>query len=73
MIIRALPYPDQMRDLQIASDYVEFTWRTARYRVTQSFWVDEVGDGVLIGTERAILMRRCIDAIRAADAAKDST
>lgn len=67
ILIRAIPYPDHMRDFDISADSVEFTWRGTRYRVTKSFGVDEVGDGVLIGSDRAILVRACIDFARAKD------
>lgn len=67
LLIRAIPYPDQMRDLDIATNYVEFTWRGTRYRVTEFYGVDEVGDGVLIGSDSAILIRALIDFARARD------
>lgn len=60
VLIRAMPYPEQMRNIEIAADYIEFTWRDSRYRVSESFSVDEVGDGVLVGTARAILIRACV-------------
>lgn len=68
LIVRALPYPDQMRDIEIASDYLEFTWRGVRYRVNELYGVDEVGNGVLIGTDRAILIRTLLERARASDA-----
>lgn len=67
LIICSLPYPDQMRDIEIALDYVAFTWRGVRYRITETFGVDEVRNGLLIGSDTAILMRACIDWARAAD------
>jgi len=60
LMIRAMPYPDQMRDLDIGADSVEFTWRGTRFRVTKSYGVDEVGDGVLIGSDKAILVAALI-------------
>lgn len=60
MLIRALPYPEQMTGIEVAENAVEFTWRTRRYRVTKALGVDEVGDGVLIGSDRAILLRQCL-------------
>lgn len=70
LLIRAIPYPDQIREIEVATNFVEFTWRSARYRVTETLGVDEVGDGVLVGSDRAILMRTCIVFARAADVAK---
>jgi hypothetical protein len=72
LVIRALPYPSQIRDIEIAANYVEFSWRGARYRVNEVFGVDEVGDGVLVGTDRAILMRACIDYVRIMDVSDDA-
>lgn len=56
-IIRYLPYPDQIRDIKIGADEVRFTWRRARYRVSESLFVEEVQDGCLAGTDITILMR----------------
>lgn len=67
LLIRSIPYPDQMRNFDIASNYVEFTWRGTRFRVNENYGVDEVGDGVLIGSDLAILIRACIDFARAKD------
>lgn len=71
LIIIALPYPFQMRDIDIGADYVRFTWRGARYHVTER-GVEEVGDGVLIGSDRAILMRALIDSARVKNLATES-
>jgi hypothetical protein len=67
LLIRAIPYPDQMKDFDIHTDYVEFTWRGTRYRVTKGYGVDEVGNGVLIGSDSSILIRALIDFARAKD------
>ncbi len=56
--IMGIPYPSQIKNLDTASDEgaVRFDWRGVRYRVSGTFMVEEVGDGVLTGTDRAILM-----------------
>jgi len=72
IIIRALPYPEQMRNIEIAADYVEFMWRGTRYRITESLRVDEIGDGVLVGSDRAILMQACIERICASGAIRET-
>jgi hypothetical protein len=64
LIIRAMPYPNQIQDIEIATDYVEFTWRGVRYRATESLSIDEVGNGVLVGTDRAILIRKLLEQAR---------
>ena len=69
LIIRALPHPHLIRDIDIGINYVRFTWRGSRYSVNERGDVEEVGDGVLIGSDRAILMRTCLEQIQAYDAA----
>lgn len=72
LLLRALPYPDQMKNIAIGTDNVRFDWRDQRYLVTDSGDVDEVRGGCLVGTDRAILMRKCIDAVKAYDAAAEA-
>lgn len=62
-IIQAIPYSDHISDLDFTTETnaVIFTWRkTNKFRVTISGGVDEVGDGVLIGSDMAILVRELI-------------
>lgn len=58
-IVGGLPYPHQMRDIDISSETeaVRFNWRGVRYRVGFSLHVEEVGDGILRGSDCAILMQ----------------
>lgn len=62
LILRGLPYSNQIKniDTQSESQAVRFDWRGARYRVytvgEYGLDVEEVGNGVLIGSDKAILM-----------------
>ncbi len=56
-ILQRLPYPDQIRAVDLTHDTdVRFAWRGDRFRVGSNFDVDEVGDGVLIGSNISILL-----------------
>lgn len=58
LVIRNIPFPHQVKNIEDDGDSaVLFDWRNVRYRVTSVGFCDEVGDGVLIGTDRAILMQ----------------
>lgn len=61
-VLIALPYTHLMSDIDMHSspDVLRFTWRGTRYRVSETFGVDEVGDGVLIGSDKAILLERLL-------------
>lgn len=58
LIIQTIPYPQQIKEIDTTTedDAIQFTWRACRYRVSDNRHVEEVGDGVLIGSDRAILM-----------------
>lgn len=69
LLIRALPYPDQMRRIEFANDYVEFDWRGVRYRFSSGGSVDEVRGSCLASSNSTILMQSLVQLIRAYDAA----
>jgi hypothetical protein len=55
--LRAIPYPHQIKALNLGEPpTVRFSWRDASYRVSTSGYVEEADRGMLIGTDRAILM-----------------
>ncbi len=57
-VLKSLPYADQIRDIDMSKDdEIRFTWRGARYKVADDLFVEEVGNGVLIGSDLSILMR----------------
>lgn len=58
LIIRAIPYPQQIEDIELEKDTeaVRFTWRGTRFRVGQNLMVEEVKDGMLSGSDMAILL-----------------
>ena len=60
LLLRALPYPEQIRNITIGAHGVRFDWRNARYRVTEKGGVEQVQQGALTGSDNAILMQRCI-------------
>ena len=59
-IVQRIPYPNQMKDIVVGDRDVRFTWRGTRYSVNANRGIDEVGDGVLIGSDSAILMRAVV-------------
>ena len=55
-IISRIPYPEQIKDIDLVeSGAVQFAWRGTQFRVTNN-GADEIGDGVLIGSDIAILL-----------------
>ena len=58
----AIPYPNQIKDYDINNkDQIRFTWRGTRFKVDfQNASVDEVGNGVLIGSDLSILIEALI-------------
>jgi hypothetical protein len=61
LIIRALPYPSQIRELEIEENAVRFVWRSQRFRVSTSMRAETVGNGVLIGDDASILLSSLIE------------
>lgn len=61
-VLIALPYTHLMSDIDMhtSEDSMRFTWRGTRYRVSESLGVDEFGDGVLIRSDKAILLERLL-------------
>jgi len=63
IITGALPYPEQIGkwDWTSETDAVRFTWRGNKFRVGMSHLsVEEVGNGVLIGSDISILLEKLI-------------
>lgn len=56
-VVARLPLPQQITHIEFPSPTeVRFTWRSARYRVSEHLNVEEVSNGLLSGTDAAILM-----------------
>lgn len=69
-IVQAMPYPNQIAFDLSEDGAVRFGWRGTLFRVSQTGHVEEVGNGVLIGSDIAILARALIEpALAKADAA----
>jgi hypothetical protein len=68
LVIRALPYPEQVRNLFVGETDIRFDWRGTSYSISKMLHVEEVGDGVLIGSDKALLIQTCIKLVRVADA-----
>ena len=56
LIIRSLPYPDQIRDIQMEDNAVRFVWRSQKFRVSTSLHAETIGCGVLIWDDTSILL-----------------
>jgi hypothetical protein len=56
-VIKALPYPQHITELDLsAEDSIRLVWRKSnKFRISLSGFVEEVGDGVLIGSDISIL------------------
>lgn len=63
LLINALPYPNQIKDIDIISeeDAVRFTWRSSKYRVSNALCTEQAYNECLITSDTAILIRRCLD------------
>lgn len=60
LVYRAMPYPHQVKNLKFEESAIRFNWRGTTFRVNSLYGVDEVGDGVLIGSDKAILVAALI-------------
>lgn len=58
LVIAGIPYPNQIRELDVDTEKaaIRFTWRGSSYRVSDTGHVEEVQKGMLIGSDKAILM-----------------
>lgn len=63
-VIKGLPYPHQITDIDLTKEdgAIRFTWRkTNKFRLDLTFGsVEEVGDGILMGSDIAILAQALI-------------
>lgn len=63
VLIKSIPYSDQLSDLDLSRDNeIMFNWRiNTRFVLNlESGYVQEVGDGILIGSDIAILISHII-------------
>jgi hypothetical protein len=62
VVIKVLPYAEQMRDLDLFREMeaIRFTWRGDRFRVSLSGFTETVDNGMLVGGNRAILMQALV-------------
>jgi len=56
IVLKALPYPDQIKDIDFGEVTVEFSWRGSRYCVKENLDVWEVDEGLLCGNDKAMLL-----------------
>jgi len=60
-VISRLPYSDQVTDIDLDYDKsIEFGWRGITYRVSENLCVEEVKDGMLMGSNSALLMEKLL-------------
>jgi hypothetical protein len=60
-LVCVLPYPDQIKDLEILSrdtndPEIRFRWRSKRYRLTSHLSVQSIDGGLLAGCDNSILI-----------------
>ena len=62
LLIASLPYPDQIKNLDLTSSEtaIRFDWRGIRFRISQSKSVEEVKDGMLSGSNIAIILEHLV-------------
>jgi hypothetical protein len=58
VVLRAIPFPNQVRDLDLARepDALRFTWRGTRFRVSDTLHVEESDGRFLSGSDLATLL-----------------
>ena len=61
VVLNGLPYVKQINDIDFREENaVCFKWRGTTYRVSGACYVEEVGDGILVGSDKAILLRELL-------------
>jgi len=60
LVYRAIPYSDQIRELEIDTNAIYFIWRGAKYKVSSSLMIGEIEGGMVIKSDKAILMEQLI-------------
>lgn len=58
LLIKAIPYPNQIDEIDFSSEEnaIRFIWRGTKFRVSTTYHVEECSDGVLCGSDKAILL-----------------
>ena len=69
LAVKALPYPDQIRDWDLSTEdsAVRFTWRDTRFRVSTNLFVEEVTPPVLRGSNISIILEALLKYVQAHD------
>jgi hypothetical protein len=59
LVFGCLPYPNQITELDTTkdSDAIRFKWRSTSFRVTTSLFAEEVEGGLLVSSDKAILLK----------------
>lgn len=63
LINNSIPYPNQVKNWDFSSEdkAVRFEWRSNKFRVDLDYCsVEEVGDGVLMGSDISILLTQLL-------------
>lgn len=62
-INKCLPYADQITSLDFTSEInaIRFVWRGNHFRISTNGEVEEVGNGVLIGSDICIILRALLN------------
>ena len=62
-VLKSLPYSDQITELDFSLEEraIRLIWRKSnKFRITLSGEIEEVGDGILIGSDISILFRELL-------------
>ena len=58
-VVKRLPYPDQISNIDLKEkDVIRLTWRKYKLRITENYFVEEIDDGMLAGTDFAMILKQ---------------
>jgi len=56
LVLNSIPYPNQINDIDFTDEgAIRFNWRQTRYRIDNNLNAEEVDEGMLAGTDKAML------------------
>jgi hypothetical protein len=62
LVLNCLPYPGQISEINFElTNAIGFKWRQSTYRISNNLMVEEAENGMLIGSDKAIIFRALLD------------